>query len=183
MRRASICLLYCLTSLLGRAETWPSLEDYVRDCALIVKARQVGPFTDRDGAMLTFEVLESWKGQFDPKLFATVTPEGYLRAGQGEHGVNVVAGQEIIFFYTRRNQSEDGFAHHSTSFPIEDGKVVYGRTSDGGARFPKTYTVEEFKKKIQDIRASESTNASVQLMPSRADGVAGRSLSSMGSLK
>ena len=43
---------------------------------------------------------------------------------------------------------------HSTAFPVKDGKVVYGPTSDGLRR---EYTLSEFKKTIQAIVNSEGT--------------------------
>ncbi len=134
-----------------RAEDFPTLERFVSECVLIVKARQVGPIDLKDGAMLSFEVVETWRGHFDPGLFKTSTPEGYLRAGQGEHGVRIVAGQEVVFFYTRHNQPEGKLARHNAAFSITDGKVVYGSFSNGSSR---TYGVSEFQAAIAALAAS-----------------------------
>ncbi|MBX3160996.1 MAG: hypothetical protein KF773_33865 [Deltaproteobacteria bacterium] len=127
------------------AETWPKLEDYAGDCTLIVKAKTV----DEKGK-LTFRVVETWRGTFDPKTFVQATPDGRFFASQGEHGVKVVDGQEIVFFFTAANQPDPKkIARHATAFPISaKGKLVYAATSDTGG---KEYTVDDFKRAILKV--------------------------------
>jgi hypothetical protein len=139
--------LLVITILLGltapaRAEMWPTLEKYVQDCVLIVKAKAV-----KDGKQWTFRVDESWRGTYDPKLFAH-TKDGRFFADQGEHGVQVVDGQEIIFFFTRHNQGHPTkLTRHSTAFPITKNKVVYASTGQ-----PQHFTVADFKLAIQRVK-------------------------------
>ncbi len=134
----------------SRAELWPTLENYVGRCVLIVKAKTV---VDEDG-QLTFKVLESWKGKYDPSIFCRTTRDGRFFATQGEHGVNVRDGQEIIFFFTRHNQPVEGkLDRHSTAFPIREGKVVYAATNYG---LRKEYTVADFEKVIRSLVNPES---------------------------
>jgi hypothetical protein len=80
-----------------RAEEWPSLDRYASNCVLVVKARQVGNFSDKEDSKLTFEVVETWKGRFDQRDFTGLSPEGYIQAAQGEHGVRVTAGPGDCF--------------------------------------------------------------------------------------
>lgn len=114
------------------------------NCVLVVKARQVGNFSDKEDSKLTFEVVETWKGRFDQRDFTGLSPEGYIQAAQGEHGVRVTAGQEIVFFFTRHNQPEGKLRTHSTAFPIRTGRVVYAITGEPGIR--QEMSVEEFKR-------------------------------------
>jgi hypothetical protein len=127
----------------ARAEQWPALEAYVGKCVLVVKAKTV---VENDGA-LSFQVLESWKGKYDPKDSDRTTPEGRFFANEGEHGlVDVAAGQEVVFFFTSRNQTPDGkLGRHSTAFPVRDGQIVYASTSEG---LRKEYTVAGFKEAV-----------------------------------
>jgi len=141
-------LLYFSTPLGLQAESWPTLEKYVSDCVLIVKARQVGPFRGR--VSLSFEVTETWKGQFDPREFIDSTPEGYILARQGEHGVRFMEGQEIVFFFTRDNQPHSKLSRPCTAFPIVDGTLIYGFTSDD-PNIRRYFTAPEFKRAIEVI--------------------------------
>jgi hypothetical protein len=128
------------------AELWPTLEDYVVKCVLIVKAKTI---VGQDGE-LTFGVLENWKGLYDPSDFRRTTEDGRFFAGQGEHGVNVFDGQEIVFFFTRDNQASNGkLASHSTALSIRHGTLVYTSTSENGLR--QQFTVEDFKAQILDL--------------------------------
>ena len=125
----------------ARGEMWMSLEDYVAKCVLIVRAKTV---LERDGK-LTFRVIETWKGRYTPDVFVETTIDGRFFAYQGEHGVKVVDGQEIAFFFTKHNQPNTGKLHrHSTAFPISNGELVYGSTSMN----PQKYTVDAFHKRI-----------------------------------
>jgi hypothetical protein len=124
------------------AELW--LDAYVAGSVLIVKARDVaGP--DSHGVS-TFEVLETWKGTFDPAAFAPGVAKGTsLRARQGEHGVRSVRGQEIVLFYTRDNQPDEKLHRHSTALPITDGRIVYAATN---ADLREEMPVEAFEKRV-----------------------------------
>ncbi len=150
-----LLLIFTLASLLVpevlRAESVPPFEKFASNCVLIVKARQAGPFSTNENFVLTFEVTETWKGRFDPQTFTKTSPEGYIRAGQGEHGVRVTAGQEIIFFFTRHNQPEGKLARHNAAFPITDGKLVYGSTSESVES--RVFTTAEFKRAIAALSA------------------------------
>jgi hypothetical protein len=138
----------------ARGEAWRKLDDHVADCTLIVKAKTV----DEKGK-LTFRVVESWRGTFDPKVFASTTSDGRFFADQGEHGVKVVDGQEIVFFFSAANQPDPKkLGRHSTAFPIVKGKVVYASTSTES----KEFTIDEFKRAIQKVPMK---SASAQGMP------------------
>ena len=129
------------------AESWPTLENYVEKCVLIVKAKTT---VEQDGR-LTFRVIETWKGRYDPQDFVETAEDGRFFASQHEHGVDVVAGQEIVFFFTRHNQPIEGkLSRHSTAFPIRNGKLTYASTSDW---LKQEFTIAEFKKRILDIEA------------------------------
>ena len=130
----------------ARAERWPSLESYVSDCVLIVKAKTVFEGTDKT---VTFRVEESWKGKYAPDLLQNTTKDGRFVVYKGEHGVNVVDGQEVVFFFTRHNNAATGpLGRHSTAFPVKDGKIVYASTSED---FRREYKIEEFRKAITEL--------------------------------
>ncbi len=129
------------------AEDWPSLEDYVDECVLIVKCK-----TERK-VKFQYQVLETWKGKYSPDLFLfdDTPPEGCLFAHQNAGNDRPRNGREVIFFFTRRNQpvfAKGKFEHHSACFNIEDGKVIWAETSEFDA---KEYTVDEFKRAITSI--------------------------------
>ena len=88
---------------------------------------------------------------------------------QGHHGIDVTQGQEIVFFFTRRNQPATGkLVSHSTAFPIKDGRLVYARSAEGGVR--QEFTVADFKKRVLEIanRLSKTTpNQLVEPTPAR----------------
>ena len=129
------------------AAFWLTLEDYVAKCVLIIKAKTV---LEQDGR-LTFRVTETWKGRYDPQDFVETAEDGRFFASQHEHGVDVVAGQEIVFFFTHHNQPIEGkLSRHSTDFPIRNGKLTYASTSDW---LKQEFTIAEFKKRILDIEA------------------------------
>lgn len=150
MRRHFLLICVMLGTLLrtASAETWPNLSEYVEDCILIVKAQQVGAFPEVENGDLTFKVLETWKGLFDPHDLSCTTPDGFIIASQGEHGVKVARGQKIIFFFTRRNQPTNKISGHSTAFPIASGRITYASTSWDLRR---EYTVKEFHAAINSI--------------------------------
>jgi len=127
---------------------WPTLEQYVADCTLIVKTRTIV-----EDSKLTFRVLETWRGKFDPKRFRSITRDGRFFADAGEHGVDVVDGQEIVFFFTPHNQPDPKkLSRHSTAFPIIKGKVIYGKTSEE----PRELTVVAFKRLVMRVPAAKS---------------------------
>jgi len=128
----------------ARAESWPTLQDYVADCVLIVLAETHA----EPGGALSFEVLESWRGQYTPGAFAHPRPDGRFTASQGEHGVDVVDGQQIVFFFTRHNQPVPGkLSRHSTAFPVVAGTLVRASTS----MERKEYSLPAFKTAVQAI--------------------------------
>jgi hypothetical protein len=136
--------ILCGGTLAADAEYWPSVESFASNCVLVVKARQTGECRTNEDSFLEFEVTETWKGRFDPRDFTSVSPQGYIRAAQGEHGVRVTAGQEIVFFFTRHNQPPGKLRNHSTAFPIINGKIIYAATDNPEVR--REMSVEDFKK-------------------------------------
>lgn len=120
-------ILLCI-AMSARAEIWAPLEDYVALCTSIVKAKTVAIANGQ----VEFEITEVWLGSDERKRYVTY---------DGEHGVHVEVGQEIIFFFTERER-------HGTAFPIKDGRLIYGATSDSEYR---EYTVDEFRDAITAI--------------------------------
>jgi hypothetical protein len=153
---AGALLWFVTLASVARAEPWPTLDQYVSDCVLILRARAT-PEVSANGQR-TFEVIEAWVGEFRPSDFVDGVARGRtLRAYDGEHGVHVVAGQEIIFFYTRWNQPNEGLRSHSTAFPVVDGKVIYASTSDWDRQ---EMAVETFRRRIQAaVPATRPTSA------------------------
>lgn len=138
------------------AEAWPPLRESVSKCVLIVKARATDD-PDKNG-MRRFKILETWKGRFDPADFGEgMAAEETVLARDGEHGVRVTRGQEIILFYTRQNQPDEKLHTHSAAFPIKHGEVVYAPTSD---LLREEMTVGVFKQRITASAAStQPTNS------------------------
>jgi hypothetical protein len=138
---AAILSLLCTTV---RAETWPSIVDYVRDCVFIVKAKTI----TENGDKRAFEITEVWKGD---RNILPLDADGNYRGSQNHHGIDVVKGEEIVFFFTRHNQPAEGkLQSHSTAFPIRAGKIVYAKTSDSDD-LRKEYTPDEFKQSVDEI--------------------------------
>ena len=147
MRKLLVLLLLLCASRTARAEAWPPLDDYVRMCVAIVKAKTVAKSEHR----VEFEVEEVWAGSTEDLV---VNDRGRYVAYDGEHGVKVEVGQEIVFFFTRDNQPVRGkLSRHSTSFPIKDNRLIYGATSDDEYR---EYAVDEFREAILAIIAGAS---------------------------
>src|SRR5580765_2286076 len=122
---------------------WPPLEDFVKSCVLIVEARTAVVSGDHR----EFTVSEVWVGTLD---LLPVNQAGRYVSRQGEHGIAVEEGQEIVFFFNRTNQARDGtLIRHNSAFPIRDGRLVYASTSDD---YYCEYTVDEFKKRVLAIR-------------------------------
>lgn len=121
------------------------MDNYVEKCVLIVKAKTEVASDDK----LTFRVLETWKGSYDPRDFVRTTEDGRFFASQHEHGVDVTDGQEVVFFFTRENQPVPGkLSSHSTAFPVRNGRITYAATSDG---LREIFAVDEFKRQIWDL--------------------------------
>lgn len=126
----------------AQAEIWAPLDDYVALCVTIVKAKVVSQV---DG-WNEFEITEVWTGSAD---VIPVNDRGRYRAPDGEHGAKVEPGQELVFFFTGERRQADGkVVAHSTAFPIKDGRLVYGATSE---EYYREYSVDEFKRAVLDI--------------------------------
>ncbi len=151
----TLAIPYILAPQISRAEALPPFDKFASVCVLVVKARQVGRFSSVPGYPLSFEVIETWRGSFLPQALTSTTPEGYIQANQGEHGVRVTAAQEIVFLYSRHNQPKGTLNRHTTALPITDGKLHYGSKWDGEYR---EFTIAELKKIIADVRASVSNS-------------------------
>jgi hypothetical protein len=126
---------------IARAEVWAPLDVYVKKCAVIVKARTVAAHDDWRELAIT----EVWVGSLDD---LELNDKGNYVTHEGEHGVHVKTGQEIVVFFSRDNHPKGKLRWHSTAFPIVDGKLIYGATSD--TEYAE-YTVEEFKRKVLEI--------------------------------
>lgn len=147
----AIVALFCMARM-AQAEAWISLEQYVDRCVVIVKAKAVAESENRR----EYEITEVWVGSRD---LIRLNDQGRYVAYKGEHGTNVVTDQALIFFFTRDNQPEKGkLTRHSTAFPIEDERLVYGVTSDDDA-IHHEYTVDEFKAKVLEIVARAKSDS------------------------
>jgi hypothetical protein len=132
-----LLLLAALRTRPADAEQWPTLEEFVEECVLIVRCRT----DERD--IRQHRVLETWKGQYSPELFVTPPPDGFVIADDAHGNANPVGGREIVFFYTRHNQPASGkLQSHSTALPIAGGKVIYAPTSDS---LRKEYSIGGFR--------------------------------------
>lgn len=124
----------------SRAETWPSLDMYVKWCALIVKCKtEVGK---------GYRVVETWKGTYSPDLFFHRPPDGYVLTNNWHGNEGVADGREIVFFFTMPDHSTKLDAH-STAFHVNDGRVVYASTGGFGMR--QEFTIEAFGRTIRSI--------------------------------
>jgi hypothetical protein len=129
----------------ARAERWPDLQTYVKECSLIVYCK-----TEVKDRTVRYRVVESWKGEYRPDLFYHRPPPGYLYTGTWHGNEGPADGREVIFFFTADNQpawANGKLLDHSTSFVVSGGKVVYASTNFGMRR---EYTVPEFKKAVLD---------------------------------
>jgi hypothetical protein len=123
----------------SRAETWPTLDEYVESCALIVKCRtEVGK---------GYRVVETWKGTYSPDLFAHRPPDGFVLTNNWHRNGEVADGREVMFFFTYSDHSTK-LGAHSTAFHVKNGRVVYASTSWG---MQQEFTVEEFRRAIRSI--------------------------------
>ena len=141
-------MLWCCTAV--RAELWLPLEAYVELCVLIVKCK-----TEVGEKKVKYKVEEVWKGRYSPDLFHHKTDEGYLHTGTGHGNESPTNGREVIFFFTGGNHpswTKGKLLHHSTSFVVKDGKVIYASTDLSNR---KEYTVEDFKKAILAVMAKQ----------------------------
>ena len=135
------CLLLANAGRL-HAEAWPTLQQYVAKCILVVQARVVS----QDSDAVVFEVEESWTGHFDPRDHDNATSDGKI-ALHLEHGlVDVHDGQTIVLFFTADDRRPgEKISRHSTAFPVRDGKIVYASTSSD---LWQEFSLPDFKKAV-----------------------------------
>ena len=81
-----------------------AFKDFVSNGVLVVKARAGRRVPPRKGDKLSFEIPESWKGRSIPAISPKSAWRGITRHGRASAGMNVVAGQEIVFYFSRHNQ-------------------------------------------------------------------------------
>ena len=106
-----------------------------------------------------FKVLKAWKGKYEPATFLAhcVNPAGEYICRMGEHGVQVVDGQEIVFFFARPKKGER-IGPHSTSFPITRNSVLYASTSDD-EELRRTWHVAELEKRVRALSLPMAVSA------------------------
>lgn len=151
LKKISVCLLLMCLQVCGKAETWPTLTEYVSECVLIVKAKAR---VEKDSG-LSFQVTESWKGKFDPENFIEISPEGRFFGRKDEHGlIDVADGQDVIFFFTSQDTQNGKIGRHSTSFVVRKSKVIYAAT-DWSGQNSFVATTKNFKRKIQKLVKAE----------------------------
>ena len=155
MRKVALFAIAFLAGLVfsACAETWPSLENYVKACRLIVLCN-----TEIVEGQAQYKVEEVWKGQFNPEDFneplrKRIPKAGYLPRGLTLHsGRKPFDGQKAVFFFTHFDK-EGKYSGSSTSFDVNNGKLVYAETSESG--LAKEYTLGEFKKAVLSFVESE----------------------------
>ena len=148
MRNIILWIVVALVCSQGvsKAEIWSPLDAYVAETVLIVKAKAIIGKDER----ISFEVVETWKGNYDPKNFVQTTPEGRYFSSQGGTGlIDISAGQEVILFFTGSGQDTMGkLNRHSTTFPVRGGKVIYASTND---QLRQELPIEDFRARIQEL--------------------------------
>lgn len=138
----------------AHAELWPSLDDYVARCTLIVLCE-----TEFQDDSPVFKVVETWKGDFDLKHFneflqTRASGPGYLPAGLGLHsGRQSHLKQNVVFFFTG-DPTKRPYDGSSTSFDVRGGKLIYGETGNPGV--PKEYTLKQFKREVKKFVAAQA---------------------------
>lgn len=137
---AAALALLLLVPAAVHAEMWPPLDDFVRQCVVIVKAKAVG---DAPENRQEFAIVEVWAGSADD---LQLNERGNYVTYKGEHGAKAVTGQEIVFFFVREHKGK--IDRHSTGFPVAEGKVVYASTSD---MYYEEFTLADFKKAVLAI--------------------------------
>ena len=159
MKMVTAALALLLTSTGSFAESWLPLGPYVKMCDLIILCT-----TEMADDQPVFKVEEVWKGEFKATDFneflqARIPKPGYLPVGFHLHsGRNSYNGQKVVFFFT---PAEHKYSGSSTSFDVNDGKLIYAET--GNPDEVKVYTLENFKKAI--IALVESENEGEQAVP------------------
>src|SRR5262245_10515279 len=123
VRLATFCAfaIALVNASIVRAEYWPSLEQYVSSCVLIVHCR-----TESQGKEVRYKVIETWKGVYSTDLFYHKPPEGYLYTGTWHGNESPADGREVVFFFTAHNHplwTKGLLLDHSTTFTIADGKL------------------------------------------------------------
>lgn len=138
-----IAFAFAIIAGVARAETWPTLPQYVDDCVLIVLCR-----TERFKDGFRYKIEETWKGVYSPALFYHTPDEGYLFTGSWHGNESQKEGVQTVFFFTAGNHpswTKGKLLDHSTSFQVAGGKVIYASTG-----FPKDYTLSDFRKAISE---------------------------------
>ena len=145
-------LAFCVE--VAHVEKWPTLDDYVAHCTLIVLCE-----TEFRDDKPIFKVAETWKGQFEIKDFnellqARAPGPGYLPAGLGLHsGRKSHPKQNVVFFFTG-DPKKIPYDGSSTSFDVREGKLIYGETGDSGVW--REYTLKQFKCEVRRIVAGQA---------------------------
>ena len=137
MTMAAIWVLTCATSM---AEMWPTLDQYVKTCDLIVLCE-----TEMVDGKPIFKVVEEWKGTYSPTNFnahlqSRIPKPGYLPDSLGlASGRKSNTGQKVVFFFT---PAKDKYSGSSTSFDVRDERLIYAET---GWDMAKEYTLPDFR--------------------------------------
>lgn len=141
------------------AEMWGPLNDSVRRCGLIVRAKAMVP----EKGDVRFEILESWKGAWDASEFLAgrIDRAGRYLPPPGEHGADVVDGQEIVLFFPRPKDGEK-YGPHSTALPVVKGRVLYASTSDD-EELRRWWGVEELEKRVRALSLPMATSEDLRL--------------------
>lgn len=154
MRTGLACAMLVVLSSTASAETWPTLEEYVKQCHVIVLCD-----TEMLEGKPVFKVIEEWKGKyrtsdFNEWLRPRAPGPAYLPAGLSLHsGRKPREGQKVVFFFTGDPQKEK-YSGSSTSFDVNGGKLIYAETGDPGV--PRQYSLDDFKQAILRIVADET---------------------------
>jgi len=151
MKALFVFLLLCVPSHRLRAESWPTHEQYVDSCVLIVLCR-----AEVKDNKVSYRILETWKGVYSPDLFYHKPPDGYLFTGTWHGNDSPKDGRESVFFFTAHNHplwTKGLLLDHSTNFVISNGKLTYASTGNPGES--RDYTVTEFRSAIQQLVRAE----------------------------
>ena len=104
-------------------------------------------------------MLETWKGTYDPSSFLAfcVNDAGEYLSHAGQHGIEVVDGQEIVFFFSRPKKGGK-LGPHATSFPIVKKGVLYALTSDDD-EIRRRWDIGAFEQRIRALSLPMATSA------------------------
>lgn len=154
---ATIAFSLVVSVDVAHAESWPTLDDYVGRCTLIVLCE-----TEIQNDKPVFKVVETWKGEFDLKHFnELLQPRApgptYLPAGLRLHsGRQSHPKQKVVFFFTG-DPKKRSYSGSSTSFDVRDGRLIYGETGNPGV--PTEYTLKKFKREVQKTITARATRS------------------------